>query len=550
MALKESDGLCQINREDIYQRLERLSVIRSLLSIIMHDALLAQLAKLGDIKVISRTSVLEYADSPKNMRQIGEELGVTTILEGSVLRSGDALQINVQLIDAQTDEHLWAEIYDRELTAENGFAIQREMATSIAGALRATLSPEEVERLNAVPTENTRAWSFYLSGLDYQGPRSDNRLAIQQLTRAVEEDPEFALAWAALGESHNDELRERDRTESRRRNALEAIQRALELEPDLSEAHLAMGSYHVAANRDYPRALLELAIAEQGMPGDVRIYRRRALTYDRMGDFDREAAAWERVIELDPRETDALFRLAFAHSNRRDYARHEQYLDRYLEMVPDDADAYRSKVRTPMFRDGDVSLVKAAAENPPIDLGDHRSHLGWEASLYERDYDTALRYLDNWRIEGWYGRRPKASYYGMIYRLAEQAELAEQHFQTARAEISAVLEESPESYFALVALGEVLAGLGETEEALAAVRRAFELMPRERDAFRGPLTQLEGTMRVLAVAGDDDATLAALDEYLSGPGHWSIEGLLPDPNLDNIRDDPRFQALVEKYRRR
>ena len=180
-----------------------------------------QLAKISSLKVISRTSVMEYRDTTKNMRQIGQELGVATILEGGVRRAGDVLQINVQLIDVATDEHLWAEIYDRELTAGNTFAILREMATSIADALQATLSPQEVVQLDKVPTQNTQAWDFYLSGAEY-ARRREASLALQQYERAVEEDPEFALAWTAISRRHSASFL-RERTESRLALAIEAV---------------------------------------------------------------------------------------------------------------------------------------------------------------------------------------------------------------------------------------------------------------------------------------------------------------------------------------
>lgn len=211
----------------------------------IHDDLLTQLAKISSLKVISRTSVLEYRNSPKNMRQIGQELGVATILEGGVRRAGDTIRFNVQLIDAETDGHLWVETYDRQLTAENVFAIQREMATSIAEALQTTLSPAETARLAEVPTQNLEAYNFYLSGNDYI-KRPDNltaySLAAQQYQRAVVEDPDFALAWAALARSHAGVYFFRvDASDSRREAARQAIERAFSLDANLPEAHLAMG---------------------------------------------------------------------------------------------------------------------------------------------------------------------------------------------------------------------------------------------------------------------------------------------------------------------
>ena len=212
----------------------------------IHNDLLTQLSKVSSLKIISRTSVLGYEGQKKNLRQIGDELNVATILEGSVQRSGDMLRIYVQLIDAESDEHLWAERYDRELTAQNLFAIQTEIATSIAGALQAVISPDELARLNEVPTESTRAYNHYLIGnMHLRGV--DNRTmfpdAVHAFQRAVDEDPEFALAWALLARSHSAVYLFVDHTESRRKLARQAVDRAFELNPDLPEAHYAMGYY-------------------------------------------------------------------------------------------------------------------------------------------------------------------------------------------------------------------------------------------------------------------------------------------------------------------
>lgn len=520
----------------------------------IHGELLTQLSKISALRVISRTSVMEYRDTPKNMREIGQELGVTTILEGDVRRAGNTVRINVQLINAETDEHLWAEIYDRELSARNVLSIQSEMATAIAEALQATLSPQETARISEVPTQNSRAYDFYLRGNDYAS-RADNdtskSLSAQMYEQAVAEDPEFALAWAELARSYASMyFFGVDPSESRRQMAEAAVERAFELAPSLPEAHYARGYYYYQGLRDYSGALEEFAIAEPGMPGNAQLLTTQALVYRRMGNFEQSVLTMARAIELDPRSVEAFRQQAITYWDLREYELAEEHVDRLLAIAPDYGPAYAFKAWLPLNRDGDFSVAKSSASNPPLDLGIEGEELGWFAALYERDYDTALRYAENWQSDA-----SQASYFGRTYQLAGQRELAEAAFRSVRPRIQEAIEASggdnPNILFALeyVALGEVLAGLGEAESAMSTAREAMDLIPKSLDATWGAAVQLEAVIRVLIPAGDHEAAIDELDAYFAEPGRWSIEGILGDPRIDPIRNDPDFQALVEKYRR-
>jgi TolB-like protein len=518
----------------------------------IHDELLTQLAKIGSLKVISRTSVMEYRDRTMNMREIGEELGVATILEGRVQRAGDMVRINVQLIDAQTDEHIWAEIYNVEVTAENIFAIQSEMATSIAEALQATLLPEEVDRLNEVPTDSTRAYNFYLSGNDYFHRPDDTvfmRTAVEQYERAVDADPEFALAWAALSRAHGlMHWYALDPSESRLVTARNAVDRAFELEPDLPEAHLALGQHYYHGFRDYDSALAEFELAERGMPGASELFEVRAYVYRRINERELSITSMDRAIELDPRNIDLLQQQASTFIGVLDYTRGEQYLQRVLDIVPDNVIANTSRAQIPIWRDGDTGPAKLAAANSQPST---RSLLmGWQAAFYERDYATALAYLDEWdmAVDARNSRYiPKASYYGVTYQLAGRTELATSQFRAAQAQLEEALESSPDDARLVVSLAEAVAALGDREAGIRLARRAMELMPNELDANVGPLIRLDAITRVFAPAGDRDAVIEEFAAYLAEPQWWSLNGILPDPRLDSVRDDPRFQALVEEY---
>jgi serine/threonine-protein kinase len=496
-----------------------------------------------------------YRDTDKNMRTIGEELRVATILEGGVRRAGDTVRINVQLIDAETDENIWAETYDRQLSAENIFAIQREMAISIAKALEATLSSQETVRLNELPTQSTRAYDFFLNGNGY-ARRNDREtftpLAVQMYERAVEEDPEFALALASLSTAHSGMvLFGVDRTDSRRRMAEEAVQRALDLAPNLPEAHLAMGYYHYWGFRNYDSALRELVIAEQGMPGSAEILEARAYVQRRLAHWEDSIASMDRAMELDPRNNSLPFEQARTYEALHDYSRAEELLDRALEVAPDDVWSYVQKAQQHLLRDGDAASVLDALENAPMALGDYGRSYAYAAALYGRDHETALKIVTDFEadpVQRATNFIPRALMYGEIHQSAGQPALAERAFQAARTQVEAALENSPEDPRLYVALGRTLAGLEEPEAAISAAHRAIDLLPTSRDAYFGPRYQLDAVMILLA-AGDHTAAIEELDACLAAPVEWSIEGLLPDPRLDPIRDDPRFQALVEKHKR-
>jgi len=521
----------------------------------IHDELLTRLAKVGSLKVISRTSVEEYRGTPKNMRQIGRELGVATLLEGRVQRAGDRVRINVQLIDAEADEHLWAETYDRELTAGNVFGIQSEMAMEIADALHVVLSPEETERLADVPTENTRAYDFYLSGRDYFTRINDSEfmpLAVQQFQRAVDEDPGFAVAWGALARAHMQMyLYALDRSAERLGLARTAVDRALELAPEAGEAHLALSNYLFIGQRDYAAALAELAIAERLMPGSSEIFENRAYIVRRDGDFDLAVASMERAIELDPRNIGVMFRQTGNYSLLRDYMQLERYLNRILEIAPDNQAARRREAEFVLWASGDFSRMKALASSGRLRSAD-AAFVGWQAALYERDYSLALAYLDGWDID--VDNRqpfyvPKAAYYAVTYQVAEQPDRAAEEFNTARAYLEDALEAMPEDARVYVSLAEALAGLGEAESAARMARRAMELLPTSADAMVGPFIHEDAIRRVFAPLGDVETVVTELDAYASQPGWYSIEGLVADPRFDAMRSDPRFQAVVDRYRR-
>jgi len=519
----------------------------------MHDELLARLADIDALKVISRTSVMAYQDTTKNMRQIGEELGVVYLLEGRVQRAGDRLRIIVQLIDADSDQHIWQDTYDRELTAENIFALQAEMATSIATELHQTLSPEMTAKLSEQPTQNTRAYEFYLSGDQYL-KRRQAEVAARQFRRAVDEDPTFAVAWAALSRAHTDMFWHEIGTDFRQHleKAREAAATAFELVPNLPEAHFAMGYFYMFGTREHEKSLAELAIAARGMPGSSDVQETIAEVQQRTGDIEASIATTAGAIELDPRNTRLLLQQATFYAHIHDSARFHQYLDRVLEIEPD-------SIAVPGFRlhfglrlgDDLVELrERAKAEDSNVYLNGVWVRDHWLLGVFERDFDAVLRFLND-LPDGALDPITTAQAFANVYRLNGQPDLARPYFEKAREPLEKRAADPNKPYGRsrqLAQLAYVTAGLGDFAKAVRISEEAIAMkFPDEPIITKFIL--LSAAIGVFIPAGDHDRAIKLLDEHLATPIGWTIEGLSRDPRIDAIRDHPGWLALVEKYAR-
>jgi TolB-like protein/Flp pilus assembly protein TadD len=520
----------------------------------MHDELLTRLADITALKVISRTSVMEYRDTTKNMRQIGEELGVVYLLEGRVQRAGDRLRIIIQLIDAASDAHLWQSTYNRELTAENIFAVQAEMATSIATELHQTLSPEITAKLNGRPTQNTRAYDFYLSG-DMYLKRLQADVAIQQFGRAIEEDPMFALAWAGLSRAHSrahwDEITSVGGQHLEK--ARDATATAFELVPDLPEAHFALGYFYMYVTREHEKSLKELTLAARDMPGSSDLQETIAEVQRRTGDIEASIATAARAIELDPRNTSLLLKQATSYAFIHNAAQFHRHLDRVLEIEPDSVAVPGLRLRYGLRLGEDLAelRLRAIAEDSSLYLDGSYARDHWFLGIFERDYDAVIRFLDSLPDDDDVNGGGRAESYATVYQLAGQPELAEPYWEVAKEQLELRVADPNRPYGrsrALMLLAIVTAGLGDFEEARRLANESMEMKFPEEPMVTKTLLHM-AAIGVFIPAGDYDRAIELMDEHFATPVGWTIEGASRDPRLDPIRDHPGWLALVEKYKR-
>src|SRR5438309_5590581 len=334
----------------------------------MQDDILTNLSKIGDLKVISRTSVMSYRDGARNAREIGKALGVATLLEGSVRRVGNRVRVNVQLINANNDEHIWAEDYDRDLT--DVFAIQTDLAQKIASALQAKLSPNEKERFDRRPTQNPDAYLLFIQAHDYANRPDmlpDTSLKAEQLfEQATKLDPNFALAFAGLSMVESWLYHSSDPVPARREKARTAANEALRLQPDLPEGHLALGFSYYYGDRDYERALAEFEIAKRGLPSEAQAYMAIGAIQRRQGRWVESTANLEKAAELDPKNSSVLLNLGYNYMSTRNFEAADKIFDRGIEAAPESFGSRALKSELAIRWKGDVSVAeKELAAMPP-----------------------------------------------------------------------------------------------------------------------------------------------------------------------------------------
>src|SRR6184192_1590197 len=521
----------------------------------MQDDILTNLSKIGDLKVISRMSVMSYrGDGVRNAREIGKALGVATLLEGSVRRVGDRVRVNVQLIDANNDEHIWAEDYDRDLT--DVFAIQTDLAQKIASALQAKLSPNEKERFDRRPTQNPDAYLLFIRAHDYANRPDmlpDTSLKAEQLfEQATKLDPNFALAFAGLSMVESWLYHSSDPVPARREKARTAANEALRLQPDLPEGHLALGFSYYYGDRDYERALAEFEIAKRGLPNEAQAYMAIGAIQRRQGRWVESTANLEKAAELDPKNSSVLLNLGYNYMSTRNFEAADKIFDRGIEAAPESFGSRALKSELAIRWKGDFSVAeKELASMPPGLDPQGLVTLGRAGVLtLQRKFKEALQVIQQFRGETLLVRAsvtcPKASLEGTLYLYLDDKVNAHSAFERARIIAEGLVRESPDDAARHGQLGLILAGLGQKDAAVAEGKRAVELLPESQDAFDGP--EITAVLaQIYAWTGEHDQAFGLLDHLLVVPNGITIPGLKLDPVWDPLRKDQRYQALIDKY---
>jgi serine/threonine-protein kinase len=522
----------------------------------IQDDVLTNLSKIGDLKVISRTSVMQYKGNARNVREIGKALGVSNILEGSVRRSGNRVRLNVQLIDATTDEHIWANDYDRDLT--DVFAIQSDLAHEIANALQAKLSDTEKALMGRKPTENGEAYLAFVQAHNLQGDLEDFgtlKQSEQMYERAIQLDPNFALALACYSQLQSWIVHTFDRTAERREKARSLAERALELQPDLPETHLALGFSYYYGDNNYDAALREFEIARQGLPNESDAYLAIGAIQRRQGKWAESTANLEKAVSLNPKDIWPLQNLAFNYQVLRNFDAANKTIDRALALDPDALGPLEVKSKLAIAEKGDFSVAEktfAAAKSTTMNNEQKLRIAGERADVFllERKYKEGLREAESFP-DDLLAPLPAAlcgKYYliGFARRALQDETGARAAFLKARDLVEAQLKQSPDAADMHIQLAKVLAYLGQKDAALAEAQRAVELLPESKDAFGGPEITA-GVAEVYCIVGENGRAIEVLDGLLSRPSTVTVPGLRLSPAWDPLRNDPRFQALLNKY---
>jgi serine/threonine protein kinase/Tfp pilus assembly protein PilF len=525
----------------------------------IQDEILTRLSRIADLKVISRTSTQHYKSAPENVPGIAKQLGVAHILEGSVQKIGDTVRVNVQLINAANDSHVWADTFDRKLT--DIFLVESEVAKSIADQLRAHLTGREEQEIAARPTDNPDAYDAYLRGLAYSlktfGTPANILAAQRYLREAVNLDPKFALAWALLSsvDAQGYYAAVLQPIVALREEARQAAETALTLQPNLGEAVLAKGYYHYYCLKDYDTAARYFEQARQLLPNSSQIPESLAYLARRRGQWDRSESYFNEAAQLDPRNVNVIAQHAVSYICLRRFPEALRKLDQVLNITPDDMDTVATKAA---IAQAEGDLPRASALLAPL-----HPNAGDIQALETQVYQTILER----RPEPMISRlkeilaKPDPAFgiingelrffLGWAQKVAGDRSAAQESWRQARSELESFLKEQPENFSLIGDLALINAELGDKTAALALAERAIAAVPIEKDPLVGT-GPIEILARVAAQMGEPDRAIAALQKLLSMPAYGPLAENVPltlallrlDPMFDPLRNDPRFQKLV------
>jgi len=516
----------------------------------VHDDLLTQLAKIDAFSVISRTSVLEYRDTAKNLRQIGEELGVANIMEGAVQRAGNRVRINVQLIDAGSDEHLWAEVYDRELTTENLFDIQSEIAKAIAGALQATLTDSEIANVSDVPTDNVAAYELYLQGKRFSLGETEIGFdtSVELFKEALKLDPDFKLAWIGLAHayinnywSYGGNPADRDRTR-------EAIDRAKAIDPSFPELYLAEGFYHYWGLLDYDIALANLDEAIALMPSNAEAHMWKGWASRRAGQWDQAVDSMQKAVKLNPRVIINLIETGATLSYLGRYQEALGIMEKAYGLQPDSFWAKSYLANMELVVNGDTN--RATTLMVGAQHTNEKDHLVtyWLVQMLAGQFDSALeiaqRWSENWEMDVKNINLRES----LVARALKALGRDDDSTQSARAALRRLEEMKQQGlgdHRFMAAELEAYGILGDKQKVSDLVARVMSSKPADA------VEDMNFKFRIAqsyAHAGMLDQSISTLESLLSGISAISVPWLELDPAFNDIRNEPEFIALLDRHR--
>ena len=518
----------------------------------IHDDVLTSLARIEDLKVISRTSVMQYRAKAHNIRAIAQELGVSAVLEGSVRRSGNRVRLVVQLIDALNDRHIWAQEYDRDVT--DTFAMQSALAQEIATQLKAKLSTNEVNRIKERPTTNDEAYQLY-SQAHAMYSRAEETLetlqrAEQLYEKATQLDPSFALAFARLAHIESWIYYLFDPTPERLTKARKAAAEAMRLQPGLPESHLAAGYVAYYGDRNYESALGEFGIARAGLPNDPSVFLAIASIERRQGKWDQAISDFEKAASLSPGDPIILENLALTYEAVRDFPAAAKAFDRAVALVPNSFEAKSLRARVEMEWKGDLGMTKNLLASLPPDFESFGmvALTRFNLCFFQRKFDEALNVLWRSPLENLHGQTstplPKSFLAAQVYRLIPDPEKARAEYEHALSIAQRALEESPQDSARHALIGLIYAGLGRKENAIREGNRALELLPESKDAMDAPVLVVS-MARIYAITGEADKAIDLLQHSLQSPAGLTVHEIRLDPTWDVLHDHPRFKALIQ-----
>lgn len=517
------------------------------------DAILNHLTKISELRVISRTTMLGYRESTMSIPKIAKELGVKYVLELSAQKSNQKINITAQLIDADTDRHLWSNNYVRDLT--DIFAIQTEIAKRVAEQLRAKITTSEQAVIETVPTSDLTAYDFYLKGLDYLNRSLQSEYfhyAIQMFERAVEIDPDFTLAWVGLASaSSNEYWFNFEGSEKHKKIIKKYLDEAITLDPDLLEVKLEEGIYYYRTELNYPKAIQILEELKNEYPNNFELHAWLGYVYRRMGQFEKFIEYMDKSILLNPSHWGCYFATGETLVMLRRYKEAEDYLKTAIELNPAESNNYiflaRLYLITGEINKAQILLNENRNISEPV-INKTRSN----TELMNRKYNLAIQILESSPDElivNHEGYSTKSLQLGLIYYEMLNEKQSHMHFKTARKVLEEKLMEFPNDSRIYSSLGIVYAGLSMRKESIDAGNKALSLMNTSIDALRGVYRELDMAM-ILMMLGNNDESIEKLESLLQQYSFLSVELLKNDPFWDPLRELDRFKTLINnpKYR--